>query len=183
MDKIYDTYSDALKNGGLFYFGASCQKHGKCIRSVIDRKCKKCKSEKTMSNRDKESHRKTSLESYHRTKDKETRRIKKREYYKNNKEALAKVSNEWQKRNPLKMRAARARRRAALINATPGWAKVGDVCKAIVTFYLECPDGFEVDHIVPLRGKEVCGLHVPWNLQYLTKSENSSKGNRLTWTT
>ena len=49
--------------------------------------------------------------------------------------------------------------------------------KEIREIYENCPKGFHVDHYVPIKGKLVCGLHVPWNLQYLTSEDNIKKGN------
>jgi ATPase subunit of ABC transporter with duplicated ATPase domains len=53
--------------------------------------------------------------------------------------------------------------------------------KEIADFYKKCPLGHEVDHIIPLNGvidgRRVCGLHVLWNLQYLTIEENRRKYN------
>lgn len=63
--------------------------------------------------------------------------------------------------------------RAKKKQRTPAWADL----TAIESFYNACPPGFEVDHIIPLNGKNVSGLHVLNNLQYLTRIENASKGN------
>ena len=77
--------------------------------------------------------------------------------------------------NPHTQRAITAKYRASQLKATPKFANL----KKIKEIYKNCPKGYNVDHIVPLQGKEVCGLHVEWNLQYLTPSENLSKSNKL----
>ena len=66
------------------------------------------------------------------------------------------------------------KRRASKLKRTPVWADL----KAIKQFYINCPKGYHVDHIVPLQGVNVSGFHVLNNLQYLTASENFSKSNK-----
>jgi len=68
-----------------------------------------------------------------------------------------------------------AERRAKKLKATVGWANVD----AIARIYAGCPPGYHVDHIIPLRGKNVSGLHVEANLQYLPASENFRKHNKF----
>lgn len=107
------------------------------------------------------------------------------EYRQQNKEVCAARIKDWADRNPERIRAKDAKRRSAKANALPSWL-TEDQLEHIVSIYAhakECEmltgDKYHVDHIVPLQGKNVCGLHVPWNLQVLPADLNLSKSNKL----
>lgn len=65
-------------------------------------------------------------------------------------------------------------KRRRVIQATPKWS---DLTAIREIYRATRAAGLEVDHVVPIAGKNVCGLHVPNNLQMLSRSENASKGN------
>lgn len=85
------------------------------------------------------------------------------------------AARRWRAEKPLARRAWENARRARKRNATPQWAEMDK----IRAFYEACPDGFQVDHIIPLKHPLVCGLHVLANLQYLSAYENAQKKNRF----
>lgn len=96
---------------------------------------------------------------------------------------LAVLSAAWSAANPGKKNASAARRRAAKLRATPDWANH----EMIEKFYVLAASLFamtgvkaNVDHIVPLQSKIVCGLHHSGNLTITTERQNKSKGN-LRW--
>lgn len=68
-----------------------------------------------------------------------------------------------------------SKRRAAKLQRTPTWSDL----EKIKEIYNNCPEGHHVDHIIPLQGEKVSGLHIPENLQYLTVEENLKKGNKF----
>lgn len=72
-------------------------------------------------------------------------------------------------------RALSRRRKIEKKTRIPKWADL----KAIAEFYANRPDGYHVDHIIPLRGKTISGLHVLENLQYLPAEKNLTKSNRF----
>ena len=102
-------------------------------------------------------------------------RAKYLQWQKQNPEKVSVIRKRYRKNNPNKINARNNKRRAARINACPVWVST----KELEEIYLKCPKGLVVHHIVPLINPIVCGLHVPWNLQYLTVSKNLKKGNKL----
>lgn len=99
-------------------------------------------------------------------------------YKERNKEKVKAYNKAWAQRNSGKVTAyARAYQLAKSRNA-PAWL-TKEQLEAIESTYVNRPDGSHVDHIIPLRGKIVSGLHVPWNLQYLRAAENIKKSNKI----
>ena len=91
----------------------------------------------------------------------------------------------WNKKNSSKANNKTAKRRATKHCATPPWLTKDHLTEIYEMYkqatYLSKTTGVphQVDHIVPLKGRTVSGLHVPWNLQILTKLENISKSNKF----
>lgn len=80
------------------------------------------------------------------------------------------------KRNQrLRERAAGKDRQSTWYQRTPKWADI----KAITEFLSAKPPGYHLDHIIPIRGKNVCGLHVLENLQHLPAEDNLRKSNSV----
>ena len=99
-----------------------------------------------------------------------------KQYRQNNSEKLSLYQKEVRKTDRFKkLKCAReAKRRALKLNATPNWSDLNKIKE----IYMNCPQGHHVDHIIPLQGKNVSGLHIPINLQYLPATENLSKSNK-----
>jgi 5-methylcytosine-specific restriction endonuclease McrA len=102
--------------------------------------------------------------------------------YKTHKDTLLRNSKKWRLSNRAKEAARTARRKAALLRACPAWVdhdQIEEFYAMARSLTEKTGVPHEVDHIHPLQGEALCGLHVPWNLQILTKSENSRKKNKF----
>jgi hypothetical protein len=120
-----------------------------------------------------------------------------KKYYEKNKEVVKlralsrppedviKYRETWKVANPELVAANNKHRRTKHKQATPKWLTQEHKTE-IKQFYLDAMlvskvtgVPYAVDHIVPLRGELVSGLHVPWNLAVITREENSKKSNKI----
>lgn len=90
----------------------------------------------------------------------------------------------YRKAHPDRINYQTSLRRAAKLSATPKWLtkehkkKIAQIYESASILTRTTGIRYHVDHIVPLRGKEVSGLHVPWNLRVITAKLNSKKSNK-----
>lgn len=173
-----------------FFTGIPCKNNHIEKRLTSTGDCTLCKNE-----REKRRYHKTGG-AYHKKMYKEKREekiSKQMKRQKENHEEYLAYQKEWRGKNKDRIAQYRkdnaakyahhaAKRKTAKLQATPLWAELDDIEKV----YEECNHissetgtPHHVDHIVPLRNKNVCGLHCLDNLQILEAEENLKKRNRL----
>ena len=185
------TRSEAKAQGSAYYFTGNPCKHGHVAPRKTKGACVEClKLEWERGNQ-------TRAEYFRAYNKSEAGQKAKRDYYEKNREAViaraqardtAKVTEyktAYKERNPDLYRELVSLRRRRFRLATPKWLtaehKMEIRLKYRLAIEMSRATGVRhaVDHIVPLQGEEVCGLHVPWNLEVVTQEENLKKSNKL----
>lgn len=98
-----------------------------------------------------------------------------------NKNRHRQMKDEWRRNNLARACANVIKRKTARTKATPTWLSKDHHNQMVRTYELAADmtkatgQRYEVDHIVPLQGRTVSGLHVPWNLRVLTATANNSR--------
>lgn len=171
---------EAKLRGDVHYFtGKECKNGHLSKRSVVNGRCMECARLNILNGRKTE------------TKEQRELRLRKSvnraaEWRKNNPDHknTKVVKNCWKKENPAQVYAATAKRRASKLMRTPVWldatqkAEIDftyEYCAALRSIGMD----YHVDHIVPLQGKTVSGLHMPFNLQVIHAKDNLRKANNL----
>mgnify|MGYP000013899895 CR=1 FL=1 len=114
----------------------------------------------------------------------EEMKAKSAEHKAKNKDYYLIYNRHYYRLNKYKFLAYNSKRRKVIEKSTPDWLSQEHKDQIADQYWLAqdlaavSGETYHVDHIVPLQGKDVCGLHVPWNLQILPADLNLQKGNR-----
>lgn len=184
------TFAQAKELGERFYFtGNPCVRGHISHRYVNGRRCAKCSVEDTKKAKQQNPEIDKKFYSIHKNRILEKKKKYKAYWYQKNKEKLKLKLNDyskaWKIANPDKHSATQARRRSKKLQATPAWLNDCQIKSILLEYELAkwCSkvmgEKYHVDHIIPLKGDTVCGLHVPWNLQVITAKTNLTKGNKI----
>lgn len=154
----------ALKAGDTYYFtGKKCVQGHIAPRRSINGCCTDCEKEKNNS---------------------QERKQYMADYAKVKRNKIREIASRWKANNKGKVNANTALRHAAKMQRTPKWLskehKLHIRCLYQLAAMRTKESGLEwhVDHVVPLQGDTVNGLHVPWNLRVIPALDNMAKGNR-----
>lgn len=180
------SHADAKEQALTRYFtGKPCARGHFAERMVSSRNCVACKQMDDSAYRSKNSDAIFSTIKIWRSKNPQKFASILRRYRDTHRDEIRAREREYIKNNPDKIAAKQAKRRASRLMRTPAWLSDAHSTQ-IENVYAEARalskligEWYEVDHIIPLRGKLVSGLHVPWNLQILPSKENAIKSNRV----
>ena len=185
------TREEAKKTGSKYYFTGQPCKHGHVAPRKTKGACIEClKVEWAKGNETRADY----FREYNKREDVKDR---KNEWYQENRETvinnaatrpahvLREYRNAWKVNNKTQVLADNKVRRRKHREATPPWltrkqkSEIRQLYQIAITMTQTTGEQYVVDHIVPLRSHEVCGLHVPWNLRVITQEENLKKSNKL----
>jgi hypothetical protein len=172
------THCNEMKPLDAFYKDAS-KRHGVCSW------CKPCELERSKAKflRRKVAHLAKSKQWRNANKDKQDAATK--AWRESNPERTAAMYRDWAERNRDKVNAKWMERYASKKNRTPAWLTDDEHWMIEQAYDIAAKRkevlGFDwhVDHIIPLHGKKVSGLHVPWNLQVIPALRNQQKSNHF----
>ena len=175
--------SEAIRLGKTTYENGRPCKHGHVgPRLTVNSTCTICAAAITAKAKTKGKERAKHTNALYYTKNKATICEQNRVWREENDERMREMRRAHYEANKPRYMAASAKRRAARIAGTPPWVDIS----AIAAIYAEAKRltvetgiPHDVDHIIPLQGDGVCGLHVPWNLRPMPAAANRAKQNRL----
>ena len=185
------TREEAKKTGSKYYFTGQPCKHGHIAPRKTKGACIECLKVEWVKGNE------TRADYFREYNKREVVKDRKNEWYQENRETvinnaatrpahvLREYRNAWKANHKTQVLADNKVRRRKHREATPPWltrkqkSEIRQLYQIAITMTQTTGEQYVVDHIVPLRSHEVCGLHVPWNLRVITQEENLKKSNKL----